>query len=91
MKYKKITDFSQYNVYCNRHEQLIRKDAKKYIDEIELLEILIDDFDKRKYDYKNNMDPVEILNSIQEEEEISNAQLAKELGTSRQLISDIRR
>jgi len=91
MKYKKIADFGQYNKYCNRHEELVMEDPDIYIDEIELLAILIDEFDRRENEFKSDLNPVEILNSILDEENITNAELAKEIGTSRQLISENRR
>lgn len=91
MKYKKITSLSEYTDYCNQHENLVAEDYDKHIDEIELIEILIDEYDSREVDFKKEMNPVELLRSILEEEHISKATLAKELGTSRQLISDILR
>ncbi len=89
MKYKKIATLSEYTKYCNRHEFLVTKDYDKNIDEIELLEILIDEYDNRQAQFSKDLNPVELLNSILEEEQISKAKLAKDLGTSRQLISDI--
>jgi len=89
MKHKKIANLTEYTDYCNRHEYLVIEDYDKNVDEIELLEILIDEYDNRHVQFKKEMNPVELLNSILEEEQISKSQLAKELGTSRQLISDI--
>ena len=89
MKYKKISSLEAYTQYCDRHEFLVTKDYGKNIDEIELLEILIDEYDNRVNPFDKKMNPVELLNSFLKEEQITNAQLAQELGTSRQLISDI--
>lgn len=91
MKYKKITSLKQYEEYCNLHEKLGLKDEVKYKDELELLEILIDEFDNRKSGYKKKLNPVELLNSIMQDENISKADLARDLNTTRQLISDILR
>lgn len=91
MKYKKIATLSEYTDYCNQHENLVAEDYDKNIDEIELIEILIDEYDSREVQFKKEMNPVELLNSIIDEEQISKATLAKEIGTSRQLVSDILR
>ena len=91
MKYKKIATLSEYTDYCNQHENLVAEDHNENIDEIELIEILIDEYDSREAQFKKEMNPVELLNSIIDEEQISKATLAKEIGTSRQLISDILR
>lgn len=89
MKYKKITNLEEYSKYCDQHEYLVTQDYEKNIDEIELLEILIDEYDNRVIQFNGKMNPVELLNSFLEEEKITNSQLARDLGTSRQLISDI--
>lgn len=89
MKYKKIADLVEYNKYCEIHENLVFQNNEKFIDEIELLEVLIDEYDRRVNATAPEMNPVEILRSIMKDEKISNVQLAKELGISRQLISDI--
>ena len=91
MRYKKIVNLEQYTDYCNRHEKLGTKDYDKHKDELDLLEILIDEYDSRTGIFSKKLNPVELLNSILEEEEISYAELARGLGTSRQLISDISR
>ena len=91
MKYKKIAIICQYNEYCNQHEKLLKEDYEHNIDEIELLGILIEEYDRRENQFEAEMNPVELLNSMLEEEQISKSQLAKEIGTSRQLISDILR
>lgn len=91
MKYKKILSLEQYDKYCNIHEKLGLKDELKYKDELDLLEILIDEYDTRKSSYKKGLNPVELLNSIIQDESISKAELARDLGTTRQLISDILR
>lgn len=89
MKYKKIPNLTEYTEYCNKYEVLITEDYEKNKDEIDLLGILIDEYDNRQAQFKKKMNPVELLISILDEEQISKSKLAKELGTSRQLISDI--
>lgn len=91
MKYKKIMSLEQYDRYCSIHEKLGLKDEVKFKDELELLEILIEEYDNRKSSFRKRLNPVELLNSIIKDENISMAELARELGTTRQLISDILR
>lgn len=91
MKYKKISSLEQYEEYCNLHEKLGLKDEVKYKDELDILEILIDEYDNRTSTYQKKLNPVELLNSIMQDESITKAELARELGTTRQLISDILR
>ncbi len=91
MKYKKIISIEQYETYCDKHEKLGLKDEEKYKDDIDLLEILIDEYDNRKSTFKKRMNPVEILDSIMKDENISMAELARELDATRQLVSDILR
>ncbi len=89
MKYKIISNDEQYNEYCEIHEKLTYKDHAKYKDEIELIELLIDEYENRTLEPAGEMNPVEMLSYIIEEEEISKTELAKQLKVSKQLISDI--
>lgn len=89
MKYKIISTDEQYNQYCEIHEKLTYKDHIKYNEEIELIELLIDDYENRTLDPIKEMNPVEMLSYIIEEEEISKTELANQLKVSKQLISDI--
>ncbi len=82
---------TQYNEYCNEHEKLVFEDYGKHLDKIELLGVLIEEYDRRSNPFEKTMNPVELLNSMLDDEQISKSQLARELGTSRQLISDILR
>ena len=90
MKYKKIKDLKQYNQYCDIHERLMLKDEVSNKDEIELLEILIEDFDNRMNNgMQKDLNPVELLRSILSNEGLSQSQFAREINISRQLVSDI--
>lgn len=79
----------QYNHYSEVHEDLATKGYEKHRDELELIEILIDEYEAREVEFEADMNPVELLEYILEEEEISKSQLARELDISRQLITDI--
>jgi len=92
MKYKRIYNIDQYNNYCNIYEDLVTKNSKKYSEEIDLLELLIDDYDNRTIESigtSEDMNPVEILHYLMEENQMSKAELARQLNVSRQLITEI--
>jgi len=89
MKYKIISNDEQYNEYSDVHEKLTYKDHIKHHDEIELIELLIDDYENRILEPVKEMNPVEMLSYIIEEEEITKTELARQLKVSKQLISDI--
>jgi HTH-type transcriptional regulator/antitoxin HigA len=68
------------------------KNSKKYFEELDLLELLIEDFDNRtiaSIGTKEDMNPVEILQYLMDENQISKAELARQLNVSRQLITEI--
>jgi len=68
------------------------KEPKKYAEEIDLLELLIEDFDNRTIEsigVKEDMNPVEILQYLMDENQLSKAGLARQLNVSRQLITEI--
>ena len=90
MKYKIIKSLSQYTEYCNRHEELILKDEEGYSDEIELLELLIEDYDQRVMKEKSaSLNPVELLRTLLIDSNITQSELSKSINVSRQLISDV--
>ena len=89
MKYKKITEMDQYNSYSEIHEKLAMKDYEGNRDELELIEIIIDEYESREINYHREMNPVELLEYILKEEGLSKSQIARELKVSRQLITDI--
>jgi len=92
MKYKRIHNIDQYNEYCDTYEGLMMKEPKKYAEEIDLLELLIEDFDNRTIEsigVKEDMNPVEILQYLMDENQLSKAGLARQLNVSRQLITEI--
>ncbi|MEM9723547.1 MAG: helix-turn-helix domain-containing protein [Bacteroidota bacterium] len=85
---KVIKDLKQYSEYCNLHESLMLEEDWVNLDTIELLELLIENFDaKRK---KNpRIKPVELLRVLIEESWESQRKFASEIQLSPQLISDI--
>lgn len=92
MKYKRIHNLEQYNDYCNIYESLITKDSNKHAEEVDLLELLIEDYDNRTIESIGNnedMNPVEILNYLMNENGLTKAELGRQLKVSRQLITEI--
>jgi len=89
MKYKKIKSMEQYNTYCERHEKLAFSNCNANKDELELIEILIDEYENRTKEYSKEMNPVEILAYLLDENGITKAELSRDLKVSRQLITDI--
>ncbi len=92
MKYKRIYSIEQYNEYCNIYEKLTMKNSDKYAEELDLLELIIEDYDKRLIESigtKEDMNPVEILEYLMSENNLTKAELARQLNVSRQLITEI--
>lgn len=89
MKYIKIKHMDQYNEYCEIHEKLTFENYDANLDEIELLEILIDEYEERTIEYPQEMNPVELVEYLLDENNMTKSQLAKEIKVSRQLITDI--
>jgi len=89
MKYTKIKSEVQYNDYCERHEELTFDNYDANQEEIELIEILIDEYENRTIQSPSRMNPVEMIAHLIEENSLSKSQLARELKVSRQLITDI--
>lgn len=92
MEFRKIKSLKQYTKYCNLLEELVYKELKEDQDKIELLMVLIEDYDRRTIEELGNpkrMNPVELLTSLMEENKISKSELARQLDVSRQLITEI--
>jgi len=79
----------QYNQYCNKHEELAYEDYERNIEEIELIQILIDEYEQRTIERPKGMNPVEMIQYLIDENGLTKSQLAKQLKVSRQLITDI--
>ncbi len=89
MKYTKIKSDEQYDEYCELHEKLTYENYKSNLEEIELIEILIDEYEQRTIETPRGMNPVEMISYLLQENTITKSGLAKELKVSRQLITDI--
>ena len=80
----------QYNEYCDLHEKLMIIDDENSTDEIELLELLIEDFDNKLVNNRiGELNPVELLKTLLRDANLSQVNFAKSIGISKQLLSDI--
>jgi HTH-type transcriptional regulator/antitoxin HigA len=81
---------AQYNRYCNKLEDLIssNKKTKACQDEIELLTLLIKTYDEA-HSSITDADPVELLKTLMKSHQLKSVDLAKLLGVSEGLVSDI--
>ena len=70
----------------------VLKGLKKDEDLIDLLELLIEDYDNKTISEIGNhtdMEPVELLKSLMSEHNLTKSELARKVGVSRQLITEI--
>ena len=90
LQYKIIKTETQYDRYCKILEQLLeRKTKSKSVeDEIELLILLIETWDEQHNSF-DDLDPVELLKSLMENNNLKAKDLAEILGISKGLMSDI--
>lgn len=90
LKFTIIKSLSQYTAYCDLHEALVIRDDPNANDEIELLELLIEDYDQRVMTAKaGELNPVELLRSLISEAGMTQSEIAKSIKVSKQLISDV--
>lgn len=90
IKYRVIDSDTQYESYCDILEKLVfSSDITPALqDEINLLTLLIETYDKQKSHFRN-LDPVQLLKSLLAEHKMKAADLARKLNVSEGLISDI--
>jgi len=89
LKYTVIKDKEQYDLYCQNLEELLEKDkGSLYQDEVDLLTLLIEDFDE-KHSLLNDSDPVQLLLSLMRERNYKAKDLVDLLGVSKGYVSDI--
>ena len=90
MKIGIIKSEKQYLAYCDELEKLLekKKPAKADLELIELIELLLDDWDRKRVNVKES-DPVELLKSFMDNHKMSNNDLAGLLDLSKGAISQI--
>lgn len=90
VKYKVIKTRKQYNTYCDILEKLafLKKKTKAIDDEIELLTLLIEDYDEKNIaDFK--IAPVALLKSFMQDQNLKGVDISTLLKVSPGYISDI--
>jgi len=91
MKYTVIKSRDQYLAYCDRLEVLLETESSQTSvlqDEIELLTLLIDHYDRNSEDVFE-MDPVELLRELMASHGLKSKDVAEILEVSKGLVSDI--
>ncbi len=90
LKYKIIKNKKQYNDYCGQLEALLDNSNKSKLmkEGIELLTFLIEKWDNEHNSFYD-LDPVQLLKSLMNGHNIKPIALAKMLGVSKGLVSDI--
>lgn len=90
LRYKVIKSRKQYFEYCGILNELLAKKPKlqRIKDEIELLTVLIEKWDKDHSKFEN-ADPVSLLKFLLQQHNMTAQDLVKVLGVSKGLVSDI--
>lgn len=89
LKYTVIKSEEQYEEYCDALEELVFSDnAEEKENEIELLTLLIEDWD-RKHPLGPELDPVELIKAFMDEHGLNQTELAEIVGYSKNYVSEI--
>ena len=84
-----IKSREKYDEYCKILEDMLIKDEEQYEEEIELLTLLIENWDGKNISHSEIEDPVEILKALMEENGLKAKDLTDILGLSKGTISKI--
>lgn len=88
LKYKVIKSRDQYDQYCQELEELIMGQAVNQGDVIELLTLLIEDWDRRQYQWMD-LDPVGMVKELMKEHKMKATTLAEKLDITASALSNI--
>jgi HTH-type transcriptional regulator/antitoxin HigA len=89
MNYTIIKNRKQYDEYCIKLMKLdTGKPSKKAGDEIELLELLIDNWEAKHFKTKN-IDPIQLLKSLMDDHKLTRNDLIDLLGIGKSALSQI--
>ena len=88
LKYTVIKDQEQYEKYCDILESLLLQDEFEVRDEIDLLTLLIEKWDKEHNTF-DDLDPVELLKRLMEEHHLKAKDLTEILDLSKGTVSKI--
>ncbi len=88
--YTLIKNIEQYDEYCEKLEQLTLNYEVSNDDEIDLLSLLISEYNDRAMEKLTlNIDPVDLLIDLLAENNITQLELSKRINISPQLINDV--
>lgn len=89
LKYTVIKNEEQYYQYCEILEKLVfQKGEDEHEEEIELLTLLIDTWD-REHQFDTELDPVQLIKSLMREHGLKQKDLASIAGIRKSTISEI--
>ena len=88
LKYTIVKSQDQYNEYCRLLQDLVIKDDREFQDEIDLLTLLIEKWDKDHNTF-NDLDPIQLLKSLMKDHNLKPKDLAVILGLSKGTVSKI--
>ena len=88
LKYRIIKTEDQYNEYCDALEEMVFGDYASNEDEIELLTLLIEKWDKEHYEVPTS-DPIKILKSLMKDHQLKAKDLAEIISLSKGTVSKI--
>jgi HTH-type transcriptional regulator/antitoxin HigA len=88
LKYTIIKTENQYANYCDILERFLLKDDNIYEDEIELLTLLVEKWDKDHNSF-DELNPVELIKYLLEENNLKASDLTQILGLSKGTVSKI--
>lgn len=88
LKYTIVKTKQQYNEYCETLEDLVCADNSEKQDEIELLTLLIEKWDK-EHNSLMDLNPIELLKSLMIDNNLKSKDLVEILGLSKGTVSKI--
>ncbi|NND31395.1 MAG: helix-turn-helix domain-containing protein [Saprospiraceae bacterium] len=88
IKYRIVKTKRQYDEYCKKLRSLLEQNNDKNEDEIELLTLLIENWDSTQYQ-EPDLDPVQIIKALMDEHQLKAKDLTEILNLSKGTVSKI--
>lgn len=87
-KYTIIRSINQYDEYCNELEKLVFDTSKNHRDDIELLTLLIEKWDKENLPELDS-DPIELIKALLQQNRLRSKDLSEILNVNKSTVSRI--
>lgn len=87
-QYTIIRTVNQYNEYCNDLEKLVFEEKEENHDDIELLTLLIEKWDKENLP-EVDLDPIQLIKALLQQNRLKSKDLSKILGVNKSTASRI--